>query len=178
MVRTLFKFCIYLTIFLSALVYLSPKRNLYFFLQQKVLSSYDIKLQNKQITDNGFKLNINNSTVYVKSIKTAHIDKITFKPWIVYDKLQINGVVLTNAVSAYLPRNISVITAQYSILEPLLIKAYAKGGFGSANIKINLAHRQIVMILHPSLRLKTQFQASLNMLHKINNKEYKYEQKF
>jgi len=177
MVKKIVKFFIYLSFFILALIYFTPKVNLYYFGESK-LKSYDVVVTDERLKDNGFSLNIKDGTVVVKSIDSARFENIDVRLLGLYNFISVDNITLASTAKAFIPVVINKINIQYHILNPLNIDIFAIGEFGKVRAVFNLLKMELDLHLTPSKLMKTKYQNGLKYLKKSENGEFTYVKAF
>jgi len=177
MVKKIGRFFIYVTFFILAIVYFSPKVGLYYF-AEKGLKTFDVVISSETLNDRGFSLDIDNAVVLVKSIESAKIDKVVFNFLIFYNSITLDGIKLSSTVKSFLPLNIKNITVRYSILNPLNAVVYAQGDFGKLDGSVDILDRKVHLVLSPSKKMEKNYKNSLKNFKVSKNGELTYDKIF
>lgn len=170
-------FFLYLILFFAALLFFTPKENLYYFGEEQ-LKSLGVVIGGEEAVDHGFSLSISHATLYVKKIRSAQVEKLDALILGLYNKISIENIVLDPAVEQFFPPEISHVNITHSLLSPLQIHGDAEGDFGSATAQINLADRNGTLIMVPSKMMRSRFRNTLRQLKKSKAGDYYYEFKF
>ena len=170
-------FFLYVILFFAALLFFTPKENLYYFGEEQ-LKPLGIVLADEEVIDHGFSLSLEHATLYFKKIRSAEIAHVDAKIFAVYNSLYIEKIVLDPAVDQFFPPEISHINVTHSVLSPLHVSADAEGDFGSATAQINLADRNGTLVVVPSKMMTSRFRNTLRQLKKSKEGDYYYEFKF
>lgn len=170
----IYKFFIYVTFFVVMLYAFFPKKNIYYFAEQK-LSAFGIIINNETIQENLFSIKLQHADLYVQNIKSATVGnaKCTFLGF--YDVLKIKNILLATIANNFLPKKIEEIKIEYTIIHPLSVALTAKGAFGTAKGHFNILNKKVFILFKPSHLMLQQYQNSLQLLKKLPNGEYSYE---
>jgi len=177
MVKKIVKFFAYLSFFILAIIYFTPKVSLYYLAESK-MKHFDVVVTSEVLKDNGFSLDIKNGTVMVKSIESAKFEDINIKLFGLYNFISVDNIYLSSTAKSFIPLYIRRINIQYYILNPLNIDMFAIGKFGKAKVVIDLLKRELRVVLTPSKLMKTKYRSSLRNLKKSKNGEFTYAKTF
>ena len=170
-------FFLYLILFFAALLFFTPKENLYYFGEEK-FKPLGVVIADEEVIDHGFSLSLEHATLYFKKIRSAEVAHLDAKIFALYNSLHVEDIVLDPAVDQFFPPEITHITVTHSILSPLQVHADAEGDFGSATAQIDLADRNGTLTVLPSKMMKSRFRNTLRQLKKSKEGDYYYEFKF
>jgi len=173
MVRIL-RFFAYFSFLIMALIYFSPKNNMYYLLE-KELKSESLIVNNELVNDKGFTLNIKNATILTNSILIAEVMNIDFNFFIFYNSININTITLNEISKSLIPLNIQKVDIYYSIVNPLNILLSGEGEFGKFKAKFNMLNQILDIKLEPSKLMKSKYKNTLRKFKKSENGEYIYE---
>ncbi len=177
MVKKFFKSVLYFLFFIVSLMYLTPKVNIYYLLEQK-LKPFGVIVSKEDLEDTGYNLNIENLHVSYKEIKSLKISKMECNIFAFYNSINIKDIELAKALSSFLPRKIKDVKISYSIVNPLNIFASAKGEFGDLEAEFNLSEFRLHLNLKPSKLMLHSYENTLNNMKKTQNGDYTYDQSF
>ena len=177
MVKKLSIFFGFVLFFLLALMYFTPKENIYFALESE-LEKYDIIISNEKINDSGFTLKLSDAEIFFKSIKSADIKEIDIKIFGIYNSLSMSDIKLSSAASSFLPLNIEKVTITHSIFNPLNINIYELGDDGEVEGSFNLVDMALHIIFHPSELMLKEYKNSMREFKKSEDGEYVYDKTF
>jgi len=130
-----------LIVWFSLLVFM-PKQELFYKLEDQ-LAKQEIKINETSIDEGLFSLTLNQATVYVKGIEIATIEKINFFSLLFYTKVELDALLLDEALVAMAPRQIEQAVLSYSVLSPMDAKVNATGNFGVIEGSIDLQGRKL-----------------------------------
>jgi len=177
MVMKISKFSAYAFVFLLSLMYLTPKINLYYFLENK-LSEKSVVIDNEDIYDHGFSLSIHHASINVKSIESAQIQDINVKVLGIYNSVSLKNITLASVAANMIPTNIQEVYASYSIFDPFHLNASAAGDFGDATLSLGLLDGVLHIDLNPSKKMKSSYRQTLRNLKKSKEGVYTYDKTF
>lgn len=177
MVKKIILFFAYVSFFILALIYFTPKVNFYYFLE-KELKPFDVVISNETLVDNRFSLNIDNAVVNLKSIQSAKIESTNIKILGLFNSINVKNIELSSAVKSFVPQKIDSLSIDFNILNPLHITGLAVGGFGNATLDVNLIDRKVDINLVASDLMKKNYKSTLRNLKKSENGEYVYVKTF
>ncbi|QOP43684.1 hypothetical protein FJR45_06850 [Sulfurimonas sediminis] len=177
MVKKLVLFLLYVLFFMMAFIYFSPKVNIYYFAEQQ-LQKKGIVLNDETLSDEGFTLEIKNAVLYVKSLETAKIQKIKLNLFLLYNSVEVEGLVLSDMASGFIPLHVKSLYLVHTVFDPLHVKGKCSGEFGEADINIDLVKRTLQVLIKPSKKMLTHYRTTLRNLKKDKNGGFVYEQSF
>jgi len=177
MVKKLALLLFYVMFFIMALIYFAPKVNIYYFAEGQ-LQKKGIILNDEALNDEGFSLEIKHATLYVKTLKTAKIQKIKLNFFLLYNSAEVQDVVLSDIASNFIPVHVKELHLTYTVFDPLHVRGKCSGEFGKAGININLAKRTLQILVKPSKKMLSHYHATLRNLKKDKNGGFVYEQSF
>jgi hypothetical protein len=119
---------ILISIWIAIIVFM-PKKELYYLLEHQIVK-YNVKLNEKTITDTLFGLDLNKVDVYMSGINLAQISNIKFITFLFYNKVNLNQLKIDNSLKSVVPLNIKDINITYSIVSPMQLDISADGDFG------------------------------------------------
>ncbi|HEC45428.1 MAG TPA: hypothetical protein ENI25_01250, partial [Epsilonproteobacteria bacterium] len=96
---------IFIALFITwfALLIFMPKQEIYYALE-KELAKQEIEINEKSIEEGAFSLTLNQASVYVKGIKIATIEELTFFTLLFYTKVELETLLLDDALKAMAPQ--------------------------------------------------------------------------
>lgn len=125
-----------------ALVAFMPKQEIYYALE-KELAKNEIKINEKAIEEGVFSLTLKQATVYVKGIKIATIEELTFFTLLFYTKVELDSFFLDDTLKAMAPQQTHKAVFSHSVLSPLEASVDAEGSFGVIEGSVNLKERKL-----------------------------------
>jgi hypothetical protein len=162
---------IMLTVWVGFLLFM-PKAEFYYTLEKK-LSLKDIYLNEDQIDEGLFTLNVKNITVYAKGIEIAHIKEVSFFTFLFYNSLKAKDIKLDEMLSANAPITIDSLKAIYILARPFTVTLEGNGSLGEIDGKINVLHKNIHMDLMKIKNINT-----LKPFLKKDKRGWYYEKSF
>ena len=124
------------------LLWLMPKQEFYYKLE-KTLEKNDIKINEERIEEGIFSLTIYNADIYVKGIKLATIDKISFFTLLFYSKVDVENLVLDDTLKKVAPTQIKELVASHFVLSPFFLNLDVKNESFYAEGKTNLKEKSL-----------------------------------
>lgn len=170
-------FFLYFLFFAGMLMVFLPKKSLYF-AAEKELQNYGVILSGEKLTPHFASLQIDDATLYLQGIKSAHIGEIQIRFLGLYNTIELHNITLSKAVEAFFPKKIEKLQLRYTIVNPLFVVADGDGAFGEAHIVFNLQSLHLSATLHPSQKMKREFATTLRELRRDSKGGYSYEQTF
>jgi len=170
-------FVLYSLLFIAALLFFTPKENLYYFAEEQ-LKPLGVIIGYEDVIDHGFTLEISHSKLYVQKIKSANIGTIEVSIFGVYNAVDIKNVVLDKTFEQFFPPLIEHIEIYQHGLSPLEVNAHAIGDFGEAQAHVNLSDRNGTVLLTPSKLMTKRYRNTLRQLKKTKEGTYTYVFKF
>ena len=174
MVMSVLKFFGYVLFFLLALMYFTPKVNLYYLLESK-LKEKSIIIDKETLRDNGFTLSINNAKVNVKEIQSAKIEVINIKIFALYNSILLKNIELSSVASSIIPTKIAYVDVVYNILNPLQVKVKSVGDFGEIVVNLKILDGIFHLELNPSKVMLVNYRQTLRMFKKTQEGVYIYD---
>ena len=129
-------------VFWFALLLFMPKQELYFTLEKELVKQ-DIEINEKNIEEGLFSLNLIKPVIYVKGIKIASIEKINIFTLIFSTKMNVKSLILDDSLKSFAPEKIDVANISYSLFSPFKVNIEAKGSFGLIDGRIDLKGRNL-----------------------------------
>ena len=135
---------IFLGIFVIWIAFLAfmPKVELYYLLE-KELAKYDVKLNEKSINEGIFSLSLNNISLFGKGIHIANIDKIEIITFLGYSKIVIDNIIFDELLKGQAPKKIDSINIVHSLESLMNIKIEADGSLGEVMGSVDLSKREV-----------------------------------
>ena len=175
--KKLRNFMLYAAVFLVALMFFTPKVQLYYALE-KALKPYGVIVANEVVDDKGMTLHVSEIDLYIQGIESAHIDSIDVALFGFYNVVNAHGITLAETFIKMVPIEIGDVELSYSVSNPLYITLYAEGDFGVMKGEVALIDRLVQIHLEPSKLLKTRYQRSLREFKKSEAGGLVYEYHF
>ncbi len=135
---------IFIALFIAwfALLAFMPKQEIYYALEHG-LAKQDIKINEKSIEEGVFSLALNQASVYVKGVKIATIEKLTLFTLLFYTKVELDSLLLDDALKAMAPQQTDKAIFSHAIFSPFDTSVYAEGSFGVVDGKVDLKGRKL-----------------------------------
>ncbi|MFA5233627.1 MAG: hypothetical protein WC390_04430 [Sulfurimonas sp.] len=168
-------FLLNIFVFTALMLYLLPKENLYYLLEQN-LEKESLVFNNEKFKDKGLQFEVRDSVLFYKGIESAEIGKTRFDFFLLYNAVVFKGVKVSNIAQNFMPPYVNRVDFRYTIFDPLRIRGKARGEFGEADIFLHLLEKKIRVILLPSEIMLQKYKNSLKKFKKSEDGEYVYEQ--
>lgn len=159
-------------VILIAFLAFMPKVELYYLLE-KELVKYDVKINEKSIEEGIFSLTLNNVSIFAKGIHIADIDKIEVISFLVYNNIVINNIVFDELLKGQAPKKIDYINILHSVEDIMNIVIDANGTLGTVSGGVDL-NKQKVRVNFSSINELRNIQSFL----KKDKKGWYYEKSF
>lgn len=167
----------YILFFILALMYFTPKINIYYFLEKQV-QKIGVVIDDEQIVDNGFSLGVTNAKVNIKSIQSATVEDVNVKIYALYNSVSLKNIKLSSVAASMIPTNISGVKIRYTILNPFNIVADAVGEFGEAEATFSILDMALHIDVKPSKKMLSSHRSTLRNLKKSKEGVYSYDKIF
>jgi len=154
------KTLIVLFVALLSLIVFSPKRELYYMLEEQLIKE-DIIIHNEEIVDGLFTLRLNHPQIYFKGIRVAQIDSIEFWSILFYSKLSIGSIQLDEMLRRFISTKVDTLSLTHTISNPLELLIDGSGGFGTIDgyflikdrvVRVNIYDQKLISKLKPLLK--------------------------
>jgi hypothetical protein len=166
------KILLFSTIIYFAIIAFMPKTELYHTVE-KALEKEDIRLNEVEIEEGLFFVNINDITVYVKGIAIAHIDSVEFRTYLFYNTLSIKNIMVDESLHTQVPAQADKVQIIYSLMNPFSLSIDTNGSFGLLTGKILLDEQNIKLDF-----IETKDISMLKTFLKKGEKGWIYEKSF
>jgi len=135
---------IFIVLFIAwfALLIFMPKQEIYYALE-KELEKQEIEINEKSIEEGVFSLTLNQVSVYVKGIKIATIEEITFFTLLFYTKVELDTLLLDDALKVMVPQQTDKAILSHAVLSPFDAFVHAEGSFGVIDGSVDLKERKL-----------------------------------
>ncbi|MBU1927971.1 hypothetical protein KKG77_03115 [bacterium] len=177
MVKRFLRFFAYLAFFVVALIFFAPKLGMYYFLENE-LKAYDVIISGETLKDEGVSLNIKDGQIFVKSIESASIEECDVTLLLFYNAINATEITLSQSAKSFVPLKVQELKLSYTLFNPLHIKAYAVGEFGSAQAQVNILDRTIHVDLQASEMMSKGYKNSLREFKKSEDGGFTYDKTF
>ena len=125
-----------------AVLLFMPKKEIYYTIE-KALQREGIVINEKSISTGIFSLTLNDSEIYVKGIYVAKIKKINIFTMLFYTKADLEGLTIDDSLLSYVPKEIEMANAVYSIFNPQVLSLDINGSFGVAEGNMDFSKRKV-----------------------------------
>lgn len=177
MVKGFLRFFAYFAFFILALIFFAPKIGMYYFLENE-LKVYDLIISGETLKDEGVRLNIKDGQIFVKSIESATIKECDVTLLLFYNSINAQDITLSQSAKSFVPLKVQELKFSYTIFNPLNIKAFAVGEFGTAQAQVNILERTLHVDLQASEMMSKGYQNSLREFKKSEDGGFTYDKTF
>ena len=125
-----------------AVLFFMPKKELYYKLEHTLVKE-GIKINEEKIEEGVFSLTLKNADFYMKGIKVASAEKVTFFTLLFYTKLEVNELFLDDSLKNMAPQHTQYAVISHSLFSPTYLSIYAKGSFGTVFGEANLREKTV-----------------------------------
>jgi len=129
-------------VFWFALLVFMPKQELYFTLE-KELAKQDIEINEQNIEEGIFSLNLIKPEIYIKGIKIATVEKINIFTLIFTTNINLKSLILDDSLKSFAPKKADVANISYSLFSPFKVTIEAEGNFGLLEGNANLNEKDL-----------------------------------
>lgn len=143
-----------------AIIVLMPKQEFYYKLEE-TLAKHEIMINEEEINEGLFSLNLKEVTVYFKGINVATIEEVKLATLLFYSCIELRTLKVDDSLKTMVPQKTEKAVATHSILSPLEVLVDASGSFGAMSGSIDLSERNVrldfnesknIQMLKPQLR--------------------------
>jgi hypothetical protein len=167
----------YVVGFITVLMILTPKVNLYYLIETQI-KPFGIIIDGEHAEDRGFTLRLSDGTLYAKQIETARVDTLDAGFFGLYNYISVSKVRLADTFEKLFPTEITSIRVTYAVWNPLAVTLDAEGDFGTARATLTLTDRTLNAVVTPSKLMSSRYQNTLRRLKKDETGGYRYETRF
>jgi len=172
----------YIVFFLTMILILLPKENLYYMGQNK-LENFKVELTQDIIDESNFGLTLGMLKIKYDNIEVANISKFDITTYLLSTKIDIKNIIVDNAFTKFVPQGIKFLSISHSILDPLKIHISSKFSLGSLSGNIDILNRVIKLNLTVSKSFRSKYRQIVRSLKRVQKKDkkeeyYSYEYKF
>jgi len=167
------KLLLYCMLFLSIVIALTPKTNLYYLLET-YLQKQKVVLSNEQVKDMLLFLNITEGELYYEDIAAGKVENIDFIPLVFFNRISIKNVTVENDLSKFLPKHIDELKITYSILNPTAIQIEGHGEFGVVSGDVKLLEKKLSLELNATDSMRGGY-GGITSKMKFKDGVYTYE---
>ncbi len=136
-----------------AILVMMPKQAFYYKLEE-TLAKYELELNEEQIDEGFFSLNLHQVTVYFKGIPVATIKEIGLCTLLFYSSLELQGLHVDDSLKRMVPQETQQALLAHSILSPLKVSVDAEGSFGGMAGTIDLHARTVHLDFNESKHIE------------------------
>jgi hypothetical protein len=176
MMKTVFKFFLYLLLFIIAFFVFLPKELLYNQIE-KALEQNKIVVSNEIRDEKLFGLDIKNADIYFNGINMANVNKISFTSYLFYTNIDITDIRLLDSLKNMVPTPINKLKVEHSVLNLDKLSISSTGLFGSAKGFVDLKKREVQLEIDASSKMKNSYSQILRTM-KLKDGKYIYDYKF
>lgn len=170
-------FLFYFVLFFGALLFFTPKENLYYFAEEQ-LKPFDVVIGYEEAVDRGFTLELLHAKLYVQKIKSADIKSASIGLYGLYNTVSLNKIVLDKTFEQFFPLVIEHVDLHHSLFNPFNLSAEATGDFGEAVASVDLLEHNASVIVRPSKLMLSRYKGTLKQLKKTKEGDYRYDYQF
>lgn len=170
-------FLFYLLLFFGALLFFTPKENIYYFAEEQ-LKPLGVVIGYEEAVDHGFTLELLHAKLYVQKIKSADIDSASVGLYGLYNTVSLNKIVLDKTFEQFFPLTIEHLDLHHSLFSPFTLSGEAVGDFGEAAATVDLLEHNATVVLRPSKLMLSRYRSTLKQLRKSKEGDYRYEYQF
>lgn len=134
-------FVVLLVTWLAILAFM-PKQELYYTLEE-TLAKYEIELNEENINEGLFSLNLEQVSVYFKGIKVATIKEVNLWTFLFYSNVELQSLHMDDSLKSMVPQDTKKAILSHSILSPGEVLVEASGSFGFMSGHIDLTQRRV-----------------------------------
>lgn len=160
--------------FIISSMFFLPQKNIYY-LAEKILEKNQTYISNETIDQKLFGLDIKNLEILFEDIKIGNIQDIQMNFLGFYNKIVINKTLIKAGNFTFIPKNIEIVEAKYSILTPLKILLFSQSDIGTINGFISLNDQKLFLELRPSKDAKMKYANVLKVFTAQKEGLYTYE---
>jgi hypothetical protein len=177
MVKKIFFFLSYTLFFFGALIYFSPKEQLYY-LGEEYLKQESVFIYNESLQDEGFSFTISEFDLALQGVKSLHAKEAKITLFGFYNSIGITDIELSSALASFIPLKITNVKLGYTLLNPLEVSIELFGDFGEAYGGYSLIDNEVEIKVIASEQMKREFKHTLKEFKKDDKGEYSYAKKF
>jgi hypothetical protein len=155
-----------------------PKKNIYYFIEHKLIDK-NIQLVNEKIDDKLFSFSLSSMDILYNQINVAKVENILISPYLFSNTIEIKKIHINEILKNTMPSKIENIKIVYSLLNPLNVELSASGDFGIIEGTIGIFTRLLIAKIQISNSFKTRFSVLSQNKNIIKTKKgYVYEYQF
>jgi hypothetical protein len=123
-------------LFFIALIGFMPKEEIYYKLEAE-LKQKGIVINEGNLKESFFTLDIEDAEVFTKGMRVAHIEKLSLFTVLFYSHLSIENLHTNKSMAALIPKSVEVAKVTHAIWKPKEATLSANGSFGHLEGKID-----------------------------------------
>jgi hypothetical protein len=160
----------------ALLIVFLPKINLYY-AAEKMMAKQNVYISDENLKDKGISFHIENASLLFEKLPLAQVEEIRLRPWILYNSIEVDTIVLNEGFADFLPSEIDTIEVKYWIFNPLYLKLSGQSKESLFYGEVDLLKRTLRIHLRLDVASEKQYKT---MLGKLTPEEggYRYEYKF
>ncbi len=175
--KKLLYFTLCLILFFEVTIYMLPKKVVWQYINNKILSHYLISLDSSSIKEMPFGLVLENGSLKYDKLEVFSGDSIEIVSSIFIEKVVINKIHFSDIAMDIFPKNIEKMVIYWTPLTLKKIEIRSSGDIGTISGYIDISKREIVIHLKPSTKAKKSYSNILRQMKK-SDKGYKYVKNF
>lgn len=160
--------------FIISIMLFLPQKNI-FYIVENFLEKNQTYISNEIIEQKLFGLDIKNIEIIFEDIKIGNIQDIQMNFLGFYNKITINKTIIKAGNLTFIPKNINIVEAKYSILSPLKILLYSESDLGIINGFISMNDQKLFLELRPNKDAKMKYANVLKVFTAQKEGLYTYE---
>ena len=165
---------LYSIAFFLLLIFFAPKVYFYYAVENQ-LNSKNIRISQEKVTDRGFKLAVEDGTVYYDDLVIGHFENLGVVPLVLFNQLKVENFVFSEDMSRFAKGGIDNVNITHHVITPFTLHLNAEADAGSVMAEVNMKDRNISLHLSPSQSLLKESPFWLKKMKKSKEGEYLYE---
>ncbi len=165
----------FIVMFYMGLILFMPKINLYYTLENFAKQEH-VSVQEGSIKDRWIDLLITDATLFYDGIASAKVASLTFKPWIVYNRISATDIKPAKALEKMLDVKAESVVVTYAIWNYKQVTIEAVGDFGLIHGFMDILTQTVHLVLEPSAKFKNN--TLVRQYFKKEKEGLVYESKF
>ncbi len=172
----LFKYIVFIVLFLESLVVFIPKTNLYYYILNK-LQVRHINTTQGSLKDEFFSFSIFDLKIFYDNLNIINIKSINTKTYILLSKVELSDLKIDSSLKKFLPSKIRYIIISHNIADPLKVKIKADLFQATAHGVYDIKTNKVTMIIKGSKQFVKLYGKLLSQAKKLKTGEYQIEYK-
>jgi hypothetical protein len=136
------KFFIVLFVVWFALLLFMPKKEIFYTLERN-LEAQGVQINEKEIDEGLFSLNLIDATIFYKGVKVATVEKINIFTLLFTTNIHISTLELDDALKAFAPQKIDSADITQLLFAPYTLNITALGSFGEMKGLVDLKNGKL-----------------------------------